>query len=196
MNIQIGHDAALVESKKQLITGTYLRNAWYCAGWSETLGDNAVLGITILKEPVVVYRQGNGEVAALEDRCAHRFAPLSMGAVIGGNRIRCPYHGLEYDKTGACVLQPHGNKNIPSRAKVKSYPVVEKHKAIWVWMGDQTADPAKVPDFGVMDNVPALHTTKLDKIMVKANYELVVDNLLDLSHTSTLCAHPSSWSRT
>ncbi len=188
MNIQVGHDAALAESKKQLISGTYLRNAWYVAAWSEALGDNGVLGVTILNEPVVVYRQGNGEVVALEDRCAHRFAPLSMGAVVGGNRIQCPYHGLEYDKSGACVLNPHGNKNIPSRARVKSYPVTEKHKAIWVWMGEQPADPAKVPDFSVMDNVPALHTTKLDKIMVKANYELVIDNLLDLSHTSYLHA--------
>ena len=111
-----------------------------------------------------------------------------MGHVVGGNRIQCPYHGLEYDKTGACVLQPHGNKNIPSRARVKSYPVTEKHKAIWVWMGDKPADPSKVPDFSVMDNVPELHATKLDKIMVKANVELVIDNLLDLSHTSFLHA--------
>ena len=57
MNIQIGHDAALVESKKQLISGTYLRNAWYCAAWSEALGDSGVLGVTILKEPVVLYRR-------------------------------------------------------------------------------------------------------------------------------------------
>ena len=188
MNIQIGHDAALLESKKKLISGTYLRNAWYVAAWSESLGDNGVLGLTILKEPVVLYRQGNGEVAALQDRCAHRFAPLSMGQVIGGKSIQCPYHGLEYDKTGACVLQPHGTKNIPSRARVKSYPVIEKHKAVWVWMGEQPADPAKVSDFSVMDDVPVLHTTKLDKIMVKANYELVIDNLLDLSHTSFLHA--------
>ena len=66
-----------------------------------------------------------------------------MGHIVGGNRIQCPYHGLEYDKTGACVLQPHGNKNIPSRARVKSYPVTEKHKAIWVWMGDKPADPVQ-----------------------------------------------------
>ena len=69
---------------------------------------------------------------------------------------------------------------------MKSYPAVEKHKAIWVWMGDKPADHTKVPDFSVMDNVPELHTTKLDKIMVKANIELIIDNLLDLSHTSFL----------
>ena len=80
MNIQIGHDAALVESKKKLISGTYLRNAWYVAAWSEAVGDGGVLGLTILKEPVVLYRQSNGEVAALEDRCAHRFRALEHGA--------------------------------------------------------------------------------------------------------------------
>ncbi len=186
MNIQVGHDAALMESKKKLASGTYLRNAWYVALWSEQLTEGQLLGRTILKEPVVIYRMADGKVAALEDRCAHRFAPLSMGKIVGGDRIQCPYHGLEYNTSGACVLQPHGNKNIPPRARVKSYPVTEKHKAIWIWMGDQPADHSKVPDFSVLDNVPALHATKLDKIMVKANYELVIDNLLDLSHTSYL----------
>jgi phenylpropionate dioxygenase-like ring-hydroxylating dioxygenase large terminal subunit len=186
MNIQVGHDAALVESKKSLASNTYLRNAWYCAAWSDELGDGGVLGRTVLQQPVVVYREGNGNVAAVEDRCSHRFAPLSMGKVLGGNRIQCPYHGLEFDRTGACVLNPHGDKRIPSRAKIKSYPVVEKHKAIWVWMGDKPADESAVPDFSMMDNVPELHNTKRDSIMIKANVELIIDNLLDLSHTSFL----------
>ena len=186
MNIQVGRDAELVESKKNLVSGTYLHNAWYVAAWSDDLAEGQLLGRTILKEPVVIYRMTDGKVAALADRCAHRFAPLSMGKIVGGGRVQCPYHGLEYNTSGACVLNPHGNKNIPSRARVKSYPVTEKHKAIWIWMGDKAPDLSKVPDFGVMDNVPALHSTKLDKIMVKANYELVIDNLLDLSHTSYL----------
>ena len=186
MNIQIGHDAALAESKKSLASNTYLRNAWYCVAWSDELGDGGVLGRTVLKEPVVVYREANGNVSALEDRCPHRFAPLSMGKVLHGDHLQCPYHGLEFDRTGACVLNPHGDKRIPSRAKVKSYPAVEKHKAIWVWMGDKAADESAVPDFSVMDNVPELHTTKRDSIMIKANVELIIDNLLDLSHTSFL----------
>ena len=188
MNIQVGHDAALVESKKKLISGTYLRNAWYCAAWSDELGDGGVLGRTILKEPVVLYRQGNGEVVALEDRCAHRFAPLSMGHVVGGNRIQCPYHGLEYDKTGACVLNPHGNKNIPVAGAGEELSGDREAQGDLGLDGRQAADHSKVPDFSVMDNVPELHATKLDKIMVKANVELIIDNLLDLSHTSFLHA--------
>jgi vanillate O-demethylase monooxygenase subunit len=179
-------DADLGESKKKLVSGAYLRNAWYVAAWSDDLGDGAVLGRTILKEPVALYRMANGEVAAVQDRCSHRFAPLSMGKVKGGDRLQCPYHGLEFNASGQCVLNPHGNKHISPRAHIRSFPVVEKHKAIWIWMGDKAPDHSKVPDFSVMDNVPELHATKRDKIMIKANYELIIDNLLDLSHTSFL----------
>ena len=186
MNINVSHDAALAESQKSLASGEYLRNAWYVAAWSDDIAEGGLLGRTILNEPVVIYRMPDGKVAALADRCAHRFAPLSMGKIVGGNRVQCPYHGLEYDTSGACVLQPHGMKNIPSRARVRGYPVVEKHKAIWIWMGERPADQSKVPDFSVLDNVPELHSTKRDMIVIKANVELIIDNLLDLSHTSYL----------
>ena len=185
MNVTV-RDIGLTESKRKMVSGAYLHNAWYVAAWSDDLAEAQLLPRTILHQPVVLYRKADGHVAALEDRCAHRFAPLSMGKVIKGDIVQCPYHGLEYDPTGACVLNPHGTKNIPSRARVRSYPTIEKHKAIWIWMGDQPADPAKVPDFSVLDNVPELHATKRDRITIKANYELIIDNLLDLSHTSYL----------
>ena len=156
------------------------------AAWSDDIGDGELVPRTIMDEPIVLYRKADGNVAAIEDRCAHRFAPLIMGKIVGGDRIQCPYHGLEFDGSGACVRNPHGTKNIPPRARVKSYPVIEKHKAVWIWMGDAPADEGKVPDFGVLDNVPELHTTKRDSIVIKANYQLIIDNLLDLSHTSYL----------
>jgi vanillate O-demethylase monooxygenase subunit len=172
--------------RQDLIAGSYVRNAWYAAAWSDGLAETQLLARTIMGEPIVLYRKADGGVAAIEDRCAHRFAPLSMGKVVNGDRVQCPYHGLEYDGTGACVRNPHGAKTIPPRARVKSYPVSEKHKAIWIWMGEAPADAGKVPDFGVLDNVPELHTTKRDSIVIRANYQLVIDNLLDLSHTSYL----------
>ena len=119
MNIQVGREAELVESKKKLVSGTYLHNAWYVAAWSDDITEGQLLGRTILKEPVVIYRMPDGKVAALADRCVHRFAPLSMGKIVSGNRVQCPYHGLEYDTSGACVLNPHGNKHIPPRARVE-----------------------------------------------------------------------------
>jgi phenylpropionate dioxygenase-like ring-hydroxylating dioxygenase large terminal subunit len=176
----------LAESKKKMVSGTYLRNAWYVDAWSDDLADGQLLPRIIMQEPVVLYRKADGNVAALEDRCPHRFAPLSMGKIIKDDVVQCPYHGLEFNSSGACVHNPHGTKNIPPRARVRSYPVTEKHKAIWIWMGDRPADESKVPDFSVLDNVPELHTTKRDSIVIKANYELIIDNLLDLSHTSFL----------
>ena len=172
--------------RQELISSSYVRNAWYVAAWSEGVAEGQLVGRTIMGEPIMLYRKADGRVAALDDRCPHRFAPLHMGKVLDGNRIQCAYHGLEFDDTGACVHNPHGSKNIPARARLKSYPVIEKHKAVWVWMGSSPPDAAKVPDFGVLDNVPELHTTKRDSITIRANYQLIIDNLLDLSHTSYL----------
>src|SRR5262245_28073206 len=143
-----GLDGELLETKNKMISGAYLHNAWYVAAWSDDLADGQLLARTILKEPVVLYRTADGGVAALEDRCPHRFAPLHMGKIVKGDAVQCPYHGLEFDSSGACVLNPHGTKNIPPRARVRSYPVTEKHKAIWIWMGEREPDLAKVPDFG------------------------------------------------
>ena len=182
----MGLNAELLDSKKKMVSGTYLRHGWYVAAWSDDLADGQLLGRTILKQPIVFYRKSDGKVAALQDRCPHRFAPLHMGKVIHGDRVQCPYHGLEFDASGACVHNPHGSRNIPSRARVRSYPVIEKHKAIWIWMGERPADASKVPDFSMLDNVPQLHSTKRDRITIRANYELIIDNLLDLSHTSYL----------
>jgi len=179
-------ESLAAKAPQELIDGAFLRNAWYVAAWSDDIGEGQLVARTIMHEPIVLFRKADGSVAAIEDRCAHRFAPLSMGKIVGGDRIQCAYHGLEFDGSGACVRNPHGAKNIPPRARVKSYPVIEKHKAVWVWMGQESADPAKVPDFAVLDNVPELYTTKRDSITIRANYQLIIDNLLDLSHTSYL----------
>src|SRR5688500_1734969 len=84
----------------------YLRNGWYCAGWASELGPKPV-GRRMLGEPVMVYRTEGGEPVALEGRCPHRFAPLHLGTV-ENDRVACPYHGLVFDSSGACVLNPHG----------------------------------------------------------------------------------------
>src|SRR5687767_14377868 len=95
-------DADLLESKRKLVSGSYLRNAWYVAAWSDDLADGQLVARTILKEPIVLFRKADGNAGALQDRCPHRFAPLHMGRIVGGDRIQCPYHGLEFDSSGAC----------------------------------------------------------------------------------------------
>jgi vanillate O-demethylase monooxygenase subunit len=166
----------------------YLRNAWYVALWAEDLKPGALQARTILEEPVVLFRGADGVAAALSDRCPHRFAPLSMGTVCEGARVRCPYHGLEFDASGACVRNPNAEGRIPAKARVKSYPLVEKHGALWIWMGDRAADPSLVPDFSIFDSSPPKLTMPRRCLTVKANYELMTYNILDLTHTNTLHA--------
>ena len=105
-----------------------------------------------MNEPVVFYRTEDGTPVALEDRCPHRRLPLSMGKLVGDDVLQCHYHGLRFDRTGACVRVP-GQDMIPATARVKTYPVVERYKWLWIWMGDPAlADPAKIPDYHWFDD--------------------------------------------
>ena len=96
----------------------FVRNAWYLAAWPEELAEGMV-SRTIMNEPLVLFRDASGAVAALEDRCCHRGAPLTHGEVVPEG-IQCGYHGLVFDCTGACVKVP-GQDTIPRKAMVRSY---------------------------------------------------------------------------
>lgn len=156
----------------------YLRNSWYVAAWSRDVADKPVAR-TMLEEDVVVYRQQDGAIAALEDRCPHRHLPLSMGAVTAEG-LQCGYHGMVFGSDGGCLRAP-SQSFAPPTARVRSYPVLERYGWVWVWMGDAAlADPALVPDFGLMES--PLHATVGKTNHVACNYRLVSDNLMDLSH--------------
>jgi len=157
----------------------YLRNTWYAAGWGTELRQG-MLARTILEEPVVLFRKSNGAVVALQDRCAHRFVPLHLGR-LESDIIECKYHGLKYNETGACIFNPHGDGTIPPCVRVKNYRVAERFGIVWIWMGDSSrADPALIHDFSEFDD--ARHTSVTGDIHVAANYQLIADNLLDLTH--------------
>ena len=112
----------------------YVRNAWYVAAWTHEIEPSKTFAITILDEPVVIWRSEGGLLAALEDRCVHRMAPLSLGRC-EGERLRCMYHGLLFSAEGRVVEIP-GQEQIHPNARVRSYPVIERHSWVWVWMGD------------------------------------------------------------
>ncbi|MEL0113624.1 MAG: Rieske 2Fe-2S domain-containing protein, partial [Rickettsiales bacterium] len=124
---------------------TYLKNRWYVAALAQDLKDRP-LAASLMGEPIVFYRNSAGKAVALEDRCAHRQAPLSLGTV-DGNRLRCGYHGFEFDGSGACVRVPTQTQ-IPPTACVRAYPVRERQGFLHVWMGDPaTADESLIYDF-------------------------------------------------
>jgi len=162
----------------------FLRNAWYAAAWANELSDT-FLARTLLNEPVMLFREENGRAAAMVDRCPHRFAPLSRGKMIDG-AVECPYHGLRFGADGSCVHNPHGP--VPRSARVKTFPLVERYEVIWIWMGDpDLANPASIPDFSAVSD-PDNFAIIRDYLHIGVNYQLAVDNLLDLSHVEFL--HP------
>ena len=109
----------------------FVRNAWYVGAWPEEL-DEGPFARRIMNEPICLYRDSEGIVGALEDRCCHRGAPLTHGEVME-NGLQCGYHGLTFDRSGNCIEVP-GQDTIPTAAHVKSYPVVERQGIIWIWM--------------------------------------------------------------
>lgn len=164
----------------------YVRNGWYAAFWDRDVPAGKPVARTILGEPLVFFRKRDGGVAAMTDRCPHRFALLSMGHVTEGDRIVCPYHGLEFATDGRCAHNPHGNGAIPEAARVRSYPVVARHTVLWIWMGEQPADPALIPDYSCFDGAEPVRVTERDYLRMNASCDLVMNNLLDTSHTSYL----------
>lgn len=156
----------------------FLKNCWYVAAWDHEVAD-APFARRILDEPVVLYRDEAGRVIALLDRCAHRHLPLSQGRIEGDN-LRCGYHGLLFGRDGACIEVP-GQSRVPPGTRVASFPVVERYRFVWIWMGDPSlADPATIPDYHANDHPDWKSVGGL--FHVGGDYRLIVDNLLDLSH--------------
>jgi phenylpropionate dioxygenase-like ring-hydroxylating dioxygenase large terminal subunit len=162
----------------------YLRNGWYVAATTDELAAKPLLARTLLEEPIVFFRDARtGKVAALEDRCCHRGAPLSLGAVSDAGVI-CGYHGLVFDRNGLCVEMPGSHGRIPDTARVKSYPVIERAGFVWIWMGE----PARAAAHAI-PGIP--HSTAEDDsaprrshgvMHAKAGYVLFLENLMDLTH--------------
>ena len=163
------------------------RNQWYVAAFSSEVGDKP-LPRQLLGDHVVLFRTADGTPVALADRCPHRGLPLSQG-VLDGDVLRCGYHGMAFNKNGACAHIP-SQARIPARMGVHSYPLIEKAIWIWIWMGEPSlADPGLIPDHQEMGlEQPGYEVTEMFRMDIPGNYQLLHENLLDVSHITYL--HP------
>ena len=165
----------------------FIRNCWYVAAWDTEIPAEGLFHRTLLNEPVLLYRDTQGRVVALENRCCHRSAPLHIGRQ-EGDCVRCLYHGLKFNPSGACVEIP-GQEQIPPKTCIKSYPVVERNRLVWIWMGDPArANPDDIVDYFWHDSPE--WRMKPGYIHYQANYKLIVDNLLDFTHLAWV--HPTT----
>lgn len=163
---------------------SFLKNAWYVAALSTEVGPDGVFARKLLNTPVLIYRKQDGTPVAMLDRCPHRFVPLSMG-LRQGDDIVCKYHGLKFDCSGACNRNPHGNGHIPRAARVRTYPLLERFGFLWIWMGDAPADESRLPEVSPLtDGHP--HSVGFTYMHRKTYYELITDNVMDLSHVDHL----------
>jgi phenylpropionate dioxygenase-like ring-hydroxylating dioxygenase large terminal subunit len=161
------------------------RNGWYVAAFNHEV-KRELLSRWILNEPVVLYRTEAGEPVALDGRCPHRHFPLGKSCLIG-DEIQCLYHGITFGPDGKCTRVP-SQTHVPQTYKVKKYPVVEHGLWLFIWPGDpELADPALLPDLepsGWSD--PEFRFQPFYSLEVQGRYQLLNDNLLDLTHLAFL----------
>lgn len=159
----------------------FVGNAWYMAAWAAEVPENGFLARKLLNKPWLLFRSPEAGWAMIEDRCPHRFVPLSRGKFADG-RVTCGYHGLSFDGTGNCVQNRFGE--VPQGAKVATCPIVERHSGLWFWPCDpDLADPEAIPDFAFVETGPPVERAQY---VMNVNYQLIADNLLDLSHAEFL----------
>lgn len=157
-----------------------IRNQWYVVLESNEVKDKPV-GVTRMGEKLVFWRNAKGKVQAAVDRCPHRGVALSVGA-IEHDHLQCPFHGFEFDSTGACVLLPANGRDgvIPNKMRLNTYPTHEAHGYIWIWWGSRVPENHQPPEF--FDNLDGTYFHASVQDPWDAHYSRVIENQLDVVH--------------
>ncbi len=157
-----------------------LENHWYAVMESKEIKKNKAIVVKRLGKRLAFWRKSDDTLGCIQDLCAHRGASIGRGEVVDGH-IRCPFHGLEYDETGKCVLIPANGKAIPvpQNFRVNAYHVVEKHGFIWLWFGEKRE---KYPELPFIEDVDESFRCSTFVDHWKVHYSLCIENQLDVSH--------------
>lgn len=152
---------------------------WYPVAFSSEVTAEKPYGTRLLDERLVIYRVSDGTVVVARDLCLHRGAPLSLGW-IEDDRLTCPYHGVQYDRTGQCACIPaEPNATIPARLKLTTYPVVERYGLIWTRLIDN--GPVNFPELREWDDSDYIRVLP-DDVVLDAAAGRQVEGFLDVSH--------------
>jgi phenylpropionate dioxygenase-like ring-hydroxylating dioxygenase large terminal subunit len=152
---------------------------WYAVLETREVPRDRPLGVRRLGRDLVFWRDGEGRLAAFDDRCPHRSSQLSLGRISGG-RLQCPFHGFEFDGAGDCQLIPANGRaaQIPRVFQCRAHPVAEDHGFVWVWHGRPRAEYPPVPWF---DDLGGFAYATMQKTW-EVDLTRAIEGVLDVSH--------------
>jgi vanillate O-demethylase monooxygenase subunit len=157
----------------------YPYHCWWVAALSDEVG-RSLLGRWLLDTPVLLYRREDGTPVAIDNRCPHRGAPLSLGC-LKGDTVQCGYHGFQFAHDGTCLNVPSMKSPLPA-ANVRSFPVIEQPPYVWIWLGDPS-HIMNAPGPPVLAWSSDVAFARIQGRMdIAANYMLLKENVLDLTH--------------
>lgn len=164
-------------------------NFWYPVCESADLAADAPLRTQLLGMRFVAFRDSGGAAHVLADTCVHRGGSLGKG-VVQGDCVQCPYHGWQFGGDGRCRHIPSMQDAAPpARAKVDSYPVIERYGIVFTFLGDlpeeERPPPGEIVQYG-QDNWRASDVMILN---IKCYYERSMENGLDPEHNAFV--HPA-----
>jgi phenylpropionate dioxygenase-like ring-hydroxylating dioxygenase large terminal subunit len=158
-----------------------IRNQWYVVLDSGQVRDTPV-GVTRMGEKLVFWRDNDGKLSCLRDRCVHRGAGLSKGRVVSNGRLQCPFHGFEYDPSGRVRKIPAHGQSAPvaERFAVQGYPTYEGHDWVWIWWGEDPPADLQPPRY--FDDIDHSFVYGQARDAWDAHYSRVIENQLDVVH--------------
>ena len=152
---------------------------WYPLAWSSEVKSGKAVARRFSGDPVVLFRGKSGEIFALEDRCAHRQVPLSLG-VVEGDTLKCGYHGWSYSCSGKCIEIPYVGRNRRPNG-VRSYPAREIDGLVFIFPGDPSIADQRVPGPLGSKSDGQYKTRKLNR-EIACHYTFLHENLFDMNH--------------
>ena len=159
-----------------------ITNQWYAILPSNRVKTGKIVGVKRMNLDLALFRNEKGELGCVVDQCTHRGAALSLGK-IKGDCIKCPFHGLEFNKKGQCNFIPANGKGSTadlSRYNVRHYPVREAHGIIYLWYGEAEKITEHLPFFD--QEIDASYVYSEIEDCWNSHYSRCIENQLDVVH--------------
>jgi phenylpropionate dioxygenase-like ring-hydroxylating dioxygenase large terminal subunit len=159
-------------------------NGWFAVARGADLEPGAVTARTYFGRDLVLWRTDAGEARLADAYCPHQGAHLAVGGRVAGDSLRCPFHGWSFSGPGgACTEIPYApDARIPSRARLRTYPVIERHGLVWAWHHLEDGEPFyELPTIPELDD-PEWQTPRLIDFHVATTCQEMAENNHDFAH--------------